>query len=1172
MADNSDLEREGVASAERAIRRHLRWTFRDQAVDDYGIDAHVEPKRDGVPTGKLIAAQIKAGTSYFRDEAPDGWYYTGNDRHLRYWLNHVLPVVVILYDPGTETCYWQHVTGEHITYTATGWKLLVPASQILSADAGEPLLEIAESVPGASADPLAAALDLLPPTAAVQLAFVDKTEPGAALRLGWLLARGSSQPAMTIQSLLAAQPSWWEAGKGRLDVALAAYAAEHGYPALAAEALARAVAASEEPSGKLYANAAHFAALAGDHDRARQFLQRAEDVGSYPLLCAIARAVAAHAGQRGLVDVPDAVTNASAEQLAAEPAALLFLGEQAIGRRDYRSAADYLGRACELVPDASSAALAFAHALMGRIITGKAVVAGADLRRAEDLAVSALRQRRRWAGPSGEALAALIRLRMLTGAYATALRMATPASLGGDAPDREAAHEKVAVLGADAAMTLGDRQRAAQFAGQVTGTWAELLIRALTADPDSPIEDRITLWRHALAMTLPPQEHMVALSHLAGLGAWPLPELDELEAAGAIDATDRDILTARSEAARGLTDDAVRRLRPHVTRKSAAAEILIDVLTDARRYSQVAEECDRAIGRFGGDAIFVHKKLNALALSGQHGQAAALAAQILASPATPDEVRIALRRRLASDCAARQDWVGVEEQCSAALTDGCTDTEMQWGLIGARYNQGNLEAAWSRLQELQPAVTDPVQAQLWTALHARFGFTLTDVSAALEFSTRWPDDPDLPAGILGTLLNAEGARRPDGRPVLPELDPVTLHSLDTALKAFTTRYPAGPIQVVSQDTVSTAAILRDRTIIHAARVDVAAAQVRAGQLPLAALAMVADWTYTQVLAHAGGGFIPAVTNSPQEFEAEISAAKTSIGRPVVIELSALAVATSLPGRWPSLVAAFTELKLTRAAAADLHQGCQDLMRAPGTILSVGYDPSSDNLVSNQLSPAEWQYLARRASELTDAARDATITGNPRPAHFPDGRQPPWVTSVELAAQAEIPLWSDDVVIRALAASQDIPAFGTLALLHALIEDNTLPDTLRTDVQALSAARVVDLTLTPDELLRLAAADGWQPTAAATVVTRPAYWASYQPALDTFLQLIGNVSSHAPAAIPAWLTAACHGLAASIPAADIPARLADLAHATAASLYADTRSRATLVQIAHDVAYRYGSGR
>jgi len=336
--------------------------------------------------------------------------------------------------------------------------------------------------------------------------------------------------------------------------------------------------------------------------------------------------------------------------------------------------------------------------------------------------------------------------------------------------------------------------------------------------------------------------------------------------------------------------------------------------------------------------------------------------------------------------------------------------------------------------------------------------------------------------------------------------------------------------------------------------------------------MVSGWTYTQVLVHRGCGFIPAVTASPQAFEAEISAAKAALGGPVVTELSALAVATSLPSRWPALMAAFSELKLTRSAAADLQQGCHDLMRAPGTVLSVGYDPASDALVSHELSSADWRYLARRASELTDAAADATLTSDPSQVHFPGSPHPAWVTPLELAAQAQAPLWSDDVVIRALAAGNGIPAFGTLALLHVLIEDGTLPDTLRADVQALAAAGVVDLTLAPEELLHLAAADGWQPTAAATVVTRPAYWASYQPAVDTFLQLIGNVSSHAPAAIPAWLTAACHGLAASIPAADIPARLADLAHATATGLYADTRTRDTLVQIAHDVACRYGSGR
>jgi len=495
---------------------------------------------------------------------------------------------------------------------------------------------------------------------------------------------------------------------------------------------------------------------------------------------------------------------------------------------------------------------------------------------------------------------------------------------------------------------------------------------------------------------------------------------------------------------------------------------------------------------------------------------------------------------------------------------------MQWGLIAARFNQGHLEVAWSRLQILQPEVADPLQARLWTQLHARFGFTPADVSAALEFLTRWPDDPALEADILGTFLSAAGVTRPDGSPVLPELDPVTLHSFHAALGAFITRHPDGPIQPVSLDPAGLADMVRQRAIAHAGRVDVAAERIRAGQLPLAALAAASGWTYTQVLAQRGCGFFPAVTASPQAFETEIRAAEAALGGPVVIELSALAIATLLPARWPAQLAAFSELQLTRSAAADLRQGCQDLTRAPGTVLSIGYDSARDALVSHELSSADWQYLARRASALAEAAAVTILTDDPAPAYFPGVPDPSWVTALELAAQAQLPLWSDDVVIRALAATHGIPAFGTLALLHVLVEDGTLPDTLRTDVQALAAAGVVDLILTPEELLHLAADESWRPASAAAALTRAAFWTCYQPALETFLKIIGDVSSHAPATVPAWHAAACHGLATSIPAADVPDRLADLAEAVDAHLQADVQTCGALIRVSTEVATHYSS--
>jgi len=47
---------------------------------------------------------------------------------------------------------------------------------------------------------------MLPATAVEALVTANRTTPGGALQLGGLLARGSSQSAMTVQSLLAAAP------------------------------------------------------------------------------------------------------------------------------------------------------------------------------------------------------------------------------------------------------------------------------------------------------------------------------------------------------------------------------------------------------------------------------------------------------------------------------------------------------------------------------------------------------------------------------------------------------------------------------------------------------------------------------------------------------------------------------------------------------------------------------------------------------------------------------------------------------------------------------------------------------------------------------------------------------------------------------------------------------
>lgn len=81
----------------------------------------------------LIAAQIKSGASYFSKPQPDGWWFTLDKDDLEYWLDHALPVLVLLYNPETDVTYWEAVNHHTIvTGERGGKKLLVPKAQQLN--------------------------------------------------------------------------------------------------------------------------------------------------------------------------------------------------------------------------------------------------------------------------------------------------------------------------------------------------------------------------------------------------------------------------------------------------------------------------------------------------------------------------------------------------------------------------------------------------------------------------------------------------------------------------------------------------------------------------------------------------------------------------------------------------------------------------------------------------------------------------------------------------------------------------------------------------------------------------------------------------------------------------------------------------------------------------------
>jgi hypothetical protein len=133
---------------QRAIEDKLGWLFRAQPTEDYGIDAHAEVVDGEEVIGKLLALQIKAGTSWFSEPGPAGWWFRPDAGHVQYWKDHSLPVVVVLYHPETGRCHWQRISQDNLIPTPTGgWKLLVPEAHVLDDSARTPLQAAAEGDP-----------------------------------------------------------------------------------------------------------------------------------------------------------------------------------------------------------------------------------------------------------------------------------------------------------------------------------------------------------------------------------------------------------------------------------------------------------------------------------------------------------------------------------------------------------------------------------------------------------------------------------------------------------------------------------------------------------------------------------------------------------------------------------------------------------------------------------------------------------------------------------------------------------------------------------------------------------------------------------------------------------------------------------------------------------------
>lgn len=127
------IERQGVGHAMTAFEK-IDFAFREQHESDYGVDAHIELIEDERPTGQLLGVQLKTGESYLSERVQNGFVFRTDGKHIEYWLNHSLPIIITLCDLENSKLYWQHISRDNALQTGKGYNIIIPFEQRVDAD------------------------------------------------------------------------------------------------------------------------------------------------------------------------------------------------------------------------------------------------------------------------------------------------------------------------------------------------------------------------------------------------------------------------------------------------------------------------------------------------------------------------------------------------------------------------------------------------------------------------------------------------------------------------------------------------------------------------------------------------------------------------------------------------------------------------------------------------------------------------------------------------------------------------------------------------------------------------------------------------------------------------------------------------------------------------------
>ena len=135
----------GVTVVTGLVENELKWRFRrNHQEDDFGIDGYVDiVRKDGAVLGKCFAVQIKTGPSHVAKTSEQGLLLYGELKHLNFFLNSPVPVVLVWVDDSVNRAWWVHVQPHAIRMTKVGWSILIPKANRFAASSSAALAALA---------------------------------------------------------------------------------------------------------------------------------------------------------------------------------------------------------------------------------------------------------------------------------------------------------------------------------------------------------------------------------------------------------------------------------------------------------------------------------------------------------------------------------------------------------------------------------------------------------------------------------------------------------------------------------------------------------------------------------------------------------------------------------------------------------------------------------------------------------------------------------------------------------------------------------------------------------------------------------------------------------------------------------------------------------------------